>query len=129
MRLSALDQIKKLDLQKAALMETVRKEALSEVQELIKTLNSLGNNFELVEKGTKPSTVNQAKPLKKKTSVRKSTRRKGSRVGTRKPADIACPICLFKTTPPHDRRSHRSQSSKKAFSQKELLTRGLRKTS
>ena len=50
-----------------------------------------------------------------------------SRKGTRRVKDAACPICGFKTIPPHDGRAHRSQSPKKPFTADELAARGFRK--
>jgi len=127
MRTSVLEQIRKLDVQKAALIETAKKEVLSDAYKAIKTLKSLGHHFELVAKGGVTPSIAQPEQLRKKGAIKKSAKRKGSRVGTRKPADIACPICSFKTSPPHDRRSHRSQMPKKAFTQKELTAKGMKK--
>jgi len=129
MRLSVIDQIKKLDVQKAALIEAAKDEALSDVHKAIDTLKSLGLHFELVAKGNNAPAIIQPKHIKTKSVVKKAKKRKGSRLGTRTPANVACPICSFKTNPPHDRRSHRFQAYKKAFTQKELSAKGMKKIS
>lgn len=41
--------------------------------------------------------------------------------------DRPCPICGFKTVPPHDARRHRGQSEKKPFTAEELNTMGMKK--
>jgi DNA-binding protein H-NS len=40
---------------------------------------------------------------------------------------VACPICEFQTTPPHDGRTHRNQKKKAPFSAAELTEKGLAK--
>src|SRR5687767_5318195 len=37
----------------------------------------------------------------------------GGRKGTRQVKDAPCPVCGFKTNPPHDSRAHRGQQDKK----------------
>jgi hypothetical protein len=41
--------------------------------------------------------------------------------------DEPCPICNFRTDPPHDGRSHRGQSKKKPFTPEELEEKELTK--
>lgn len=41
--------------------------------------------------------------------------------------DRPCPICEFKTTPPHDARRHRGQSEKRPFTAAELTGMGMTK--
>lgn len=53
----------------------------------------------------------------------------GDRKGTRTTnPDRPCPICEFKTVPPHDARRHRGQSEKRPFTAEELETLGMKKT-
>jgi hypothetical protein len=44
------------------------------------------------------------------------------------PSDEPCSICDFQTDPPHDGRSHQSQTKKKPFTEEELKEKGLTKT-
>jgi hypothetical protein len=43
------------------------------------------------------------------------------------PNDEPCPICNFKTDPPHDGRSHRGQNKKRPLTAEELEAKGLTK--
>lgn len=52
-----------------------------------------------------------------------------SRKGTRQVKDAPCPVCGFKTNPPHDARAHRGQQEKKPFTAAELKAKGLEKVS
>ncbi len=104
---TALDQIKKLDDQRNKLLDGARHEALARAQEAIDDLNTLGFNYVVVEE---------------------VTRSKGARKSVREKKDAPCPICNFKTNPPHDGRRHRSQGNKKsAFSNQELAGMGYSK--
>lgn len=53
--------------------------------------------------------------------------RGASRKGTRQVKDAPCPVCGFKTNPPHDARAHRGQMDKKPFTAAELKAKGLEK--
>ncbi len=120
---SVLQELKSLDARRTALLDRAKKEALVDAEKAVKVLNSLGFNYQLVDSGAGRSPV----ALKATKSKRKVSRKK-SRKGTRTPKDEPCPICKFKTSPPHDRRTHRMQKSKKPFSAKELAERGYSKT-
>jgi hypothetical protein len=99
-----LDQIRKLDDQRSKLLGEAKDEALQLVHEAIGDLNALGFNYGIVEKARE---------------------RRG---GGRQQSDGPCPICEFKTNPPHDGRKHRSQGNrKKPFSTQELEKFGLKK--
>jgi hypothetical protein len=99
-----LDQIRKLDDRRIKLLGEAKQEALQRVHEAISALNALGFNYRIVEK---------------------SSERRG---GARQRSEGPCPICAFKTNPPHDGRKHRSQGDKKKpFSAQELAQLGLAK--
>lgn len=51
--MSTLDEIKKLEQQKQALIEKAKKELLSEIEASVKSLNELGFNYSLVENAPK----------------------------------------------------------------------------
>jgi hypothetical protein len=100
-----LQRLKELDKERAGLLDSARKDALSMATEAVAVLNSLGFNYQLVEGG-----------------------KKQSRKGTRQLKDAPCPVCKFKTTPPHDARKHRSQGNKKKpFGPQQLAEFGLSK--
>jgi hypothetical protein len=109
---SALQQIKKLDEERAKLLESAKGDALARAEEAINELISLGFEYELIEYGAKEKT----KPRK---------------VGARKPIDHTpkgmCPICEYATNPPHDKRSHRAQTKKKPFTDAELEQRSMKR--
>jgi hypothetical protein len=109
---SALQQIKKLDEERAKLLESAKGDALARGEEVINELISLGFEYELIEYGAKGKT----KPRK---------------VGARKPIDHTpkgmCPICEYATNPPHDKRSHRAQTKKKPFTDAELEQRSMKR--
>jgi hypothetical protein len=99
-----LDEIRKLDDRRSKLLDEAKEAALQRVHEAINDLNALGFNYRILEKA----------------SVGRS--------GGRRKSDNPCPICEFKTHPPHDGRKHRSQGSKKKpFSAQELVQHGLAK--
>lgn len=107
---SALEQLRALDEQRTAILESAKQEALARVNATLEELNALGLNYRLTQGGRRATTA---------ASSRKGTRSVNP--------DRACPICGFKTNPPHDARAHRSQSPKGAFTAKELTERGLAK--
>jgi hypothetical protein len=102
---SVLEQIRALDTQKAQLLQSAKAEAFEKAKSAVDELNSLGFNYRLVEGSGGAS--------------RKGTRR----IDSSRP----CPICRFRTDPPHDARAHRGQESKKSFSARELEERGMTK--
>ncbi len=93
-----IQRIKQLDKERASLLSSAKKEALTRASEAIADLNALGFNVRLNE---------VAKPSPRK--------------GTRTVKDAPCPVCKFKTDPPHDARRHRAQGNhKKPFTQQQL---------
>lgn len=107
-KMSVLDELKKLDDQRAKLIEGAKAEALKKAEAAIAELNALGFPYSLVAGDSKGS---------KKSGI------------TRKRADDApCSVCNFVTIPQHDARKHRSQGdNKKPFTAKELESFGLKK--
>ena len=96
-------EIQKLQAQIDDLREKAKDEAVKKVRAALEQLNALGFHFELSEKGAKKKAT---KPMK----------------------DAVCSVCGFKTSPPHDPRTHKAQGSdKKPFTKKELEERGLAK--
>lgn len=103
---SALDQLKKIDEQRSKVLDNAKAEGLAKVQEALDDLNKLGFSYSLHENG----------------------RGRGARRGLRQKNDGPCPICNFKTSPPHDGRRHRAQGGRKqAFSNSELSSMGYAK--
>lgn len=106
--MTVLEQIKKLDEQRANLLNSAKDEAMKKAEAAIGDLNSLGFSYRLVE-GDAPKT------------------RKAAVIRQLDP-DKPCQTCGFKTIPPHDSRKHRAQGEgKKAFTAKELEAFGLKK--
>ena len=92
---SALEQVKELEEQKQALVGKAKEEALAKATEAIDELKALGFNYRLW----------------------RGKEGKDARGAVR---DAPCKVCGFKTSPPHDRRAHRSQRKKRAFTVAEL---------
>ncbi len=109
-KLTTLQQIKKLDEERAKLLESAKADALARAEEAINELTALGFDYELVEPTRKTAP-------RKTTTARKSAPDHHPK-GT-------CPICDYATKPPHDKRSHRTQTRKKAFTDAELAERNL----
>ncbi len=109
--MSAHDELKQLDRRREELRAQLRSDAEGGLRQSLQDFNNLnfGVTYELRE-------------------LRRG-RAAGSRRGTRQVnAERACPICGFRTAPPHDARAHRSQGDKKkAFSAEELSAKGLQK--
>ncbi len=107
---SVLEQLKKLDEQRAKLLDGAKAEALKKAEEAVAELTELGFRYHLVEGGAAP---------------KKRAARAGA--GTVDP-DKPCSVCNFVTVPNHDARKHRAQGdAKKAFTAKELEAFGLKK--
>jgi hypothetical protein len=106
-----IQQIKKLDEERAKLLESAKADALARAEEAINELTSLGFDYELAE---------HARGIARKTK----TARKGL-VADHRPKGT-CPICEYATKPPHDKRSHKSQQKKRPFTDKELAERRMR---
>ncbi len=110
---SVLDRLKQLNEQRDQLMGEAKSEAVGRAQEAVDALNALGYRYALVEQPERRASRGAAP----------------SRRGTRQVnADRPCPICGFKTKPPHDARAHRAQGNKKrAFTADELSAKGMQK--
>ena len=105
---SPMDELKHLDKRREELLGEVRGSAESNLRKALRDFNDLGLGM----------------TYKLRVSGRGSGRR-----GTRQVnANRACPICGFRTVPPHDARAHRSQGDKKkAFTADELSAKGMQK--
>lgn len=106
--MNARDELAQIDKRREEIMAGLRGSAEGDLRKALREFNDLGLGvtYELRVAG-----------------------RGGSRKGTRQAdPDRACPICGFKTIPPHDARAHRAQGDKKkAFTAEELSAKGLRK--
>jgi hypothetical protein len=109
---SAIQRIKELDDERAKIFDQAKEEALQKATQAVADLNGLGLNYQLINGDLK----GEGKQLKKATAKPRGTVK-----------DAACPVCEFMTSPPHDARTHRSQSKKKPFTAKELAERNLAK--
>ena len=101
-------RLKELKAERVKLEGKLRNAALAVVRGAIADLGEMGVHYHIVE-GRAPGKV----------------------VGTSK-APVAfergaCPICGFKTNPPHDGRTHRYQDPKKAFTTAQLTAKGMSK--
>jgi hypothetical protein len=100
-------RIKELDAERTKLIDEAKKEALARAQHAVSDLNALGFRYSLAQ-----ISVGRASKEKPKGGV----------------SGNPCPICGFRTSPPHDRRKHRfSKAKKRPFNAKELTDLGLRK--
>jgi hypothetical protein len=109
---TVLEKLKALDAQRAQLLEGAKKEALDNAEKAVAELNELGFHYTLTEGAT---------------STARAPRKTSSQAPKRQKKDVPCPICHFKTDPPHDGRMHRSQKTKKPFTVEELMERHLAK--
>ena len=100
----ALSRIKKLQAEMEEYSKEAVAEALEQAEEAIATLASLGHRYRLVRASGRGKGLRQTNP------------------------DRACPVCQFKTDPPHDARQHRGQGkNKRPFTAAQLTEMGLRK--
>ena len=109
-KLTTLQQIEKLDEERAKLLESAKADALARAEEAVNELTALGFDYELVE----PSRETARKTRTARKVLAPDHRPKGT-----------CPICAYATKPPHDRRSHKSQQKKRPFTADELDQRSL----
>jgi hypothetical protein len=111
MQKSAIEEINDLTARIESMAERAKAGALAKTNEAINVLRELGidNDGILKELGFKGPAKDQ-----------------GSKAG-RAPKDELCPVCNFKTAPPHNARSHRSQTTKKPFTADELEQKGMTK--
>jgi hypothetical protein len=117
---TTIQQIQKLDEERARLVETVKADALQRAETAIQELRDLGFDYDLKtpEQETQVPLSRGNKPRRKTSQADKSA--------LHKPKNAPCPICEYTTNPPHDRRSHRTQKRKKPFTDAELAERGMR---
>ncbi len=100
-----LNKLKELDKEREKLLTQAKNAAMKKAEDAIAELNALGFNFQLTEKGAVTS---------------------GSRKGTRSvDPSKPCGYCGYQTNPPHDKRAHRSQEKKAAFTDAELAELGM----
>ena len=109
-KLTTLQQIKKLDEERAKLLESAKADALARAEEAVNELTALGFDYELVE----PARETARKTRTARKVLVPDHRPKGT-----------CPICAYATKPPHDKRSHKSQQKKRPFTADELDQRSL----
>ncbi len=110
-KLTTLQQIKKLDEERAKLLDSAKADALARAEEAVNELTTLGFAYELVEPA-------------RETAPRKTRTARKALVSDHHPKGT-CPICEYATKPPHDKRSHKSQQKKRPFTDKELAERGM----
>jgi hypothetical protein len=111
MQKSAIDEIKELKARLESLTEQAKAEALETASEAIGFLRILGLDNDTILK---------------ELGFRGRDRAKESREGAT-PKDEPCPICHFRTEPPHDGRTHRGQAKKRPLTAEELEKKGLTK--
>jgi hypothetical protein len=97
--LTPVQRLAEIDKQRAELAATIKEAALKKANDAVAELIALGYHFELAER-----TV--ASGAKK-----------------RFPSDATCSVCNFKTTPAHDKRTHKKHPE--AFTDEELKARNL----
>jgi hypothetical protein len=112
MQKSVIDEIMELKAQVQSKTEQAMAEASDSAREAINFLRELGidNDTILKELGFRART--------------KSPKEKTERTSSK---EEPCPICSFRTDPPHDGRSHRGQTKKKPLTSEELEKKGLTK--
>jgi hypothetical protein len=105
---SAHDELRQIEKRREELRGQIKGTAESDLRKALREFNDLGLGvaYELRPVG-----------------------RGGGRRGTRSVnVNRPCPICGFRTVPPHDARAHRAQGEKKkAFTAEELSAKGLQK--
>jgi hypothetical protein len=111
MQKSGIEEIKELKARLESMTEQAKAEALDKASEAISVLRELGidNDAILKELGFRGQAKDQESRVK------------------RQPKDEPCPVCNFKTDPPHNGRSHRGQAKKRPFTAEELEEKGLTK--
>jgi hypothetical protein len=111
MQKSAIEEIKELKAQLESKTAQAKAEALDKASEAIGFLRELGMDNDSILKDL---------------GFRGRAKTQESREG-RSPKDESCPICNFRTDPPHDGRSHRGQTKKRPLTAEELEEKGLTK--
>jgi hypothetical protein len=96
--LTPVQRLARLDAERAEILASAKGDALQKANEAVGELNALGFHYLLCEEADQP---------------------KASTKGT--PSDAPCPICTFKTDPPHDKRSHKTHPG--PFNEEDLKLR------
>jgi hypothetical protein len=110
---SPIARIKELEDARNKLISTTKAEALGRANQAVADLLALGFKYHLIDE-VRLEDVKIAK--------------KGSRKRTGTIKDAPCPICEFKTKPPHDRRAHRfSKAKRRPFNAADLKEKGYTK--
>jgi hypothetical protein len=99
-----MQKLARIDAERAELFASLKSDALQKANDAVAELNALGFHYHLSEEAPKTN---------------------GTKRGF--PSDADCPVCKFKTTPPHDGRAHKSHTE--AFTEEELKQRGYVKVS
>jgi hypothetical protein len=111
MQKSVIEEVKELRTRIESMTAQAKAEALDQANKAIGFLRELGLDNDTILKDL---------------GFRGRAAAKESREG-RPAKDEPCPVCHFRTDPPHDGRSHRGQSKKKPFTAEELEQKGLTK--
>jgi hypothetical protein len=111
MQKSVIEEIKELKAQLESKTERAKTEAFDKASEAIGFLRELGLDNDTILK---------------ELGFRGREAAKESRAG-QPPKDEPCPICQFRTDPPHDGRAHRGQTKKRPLTAEELGKKGLTK--
>jgi hypothetical protein len=109
---SVIDEIRELKAQVQSKTEQAKAEALQSASEAINFLRELGIDNDTILKDP---------------GFRARTRSPKEKAAGQTSSDEPCPICSFRTDPPHNGRSHRGQAKKKPFTAEELEHKGLTK--
>ncbi len=118
--MSPMEELRQLEKRRDELRAQVKDAAEAHLREALDAYNGLdlGKRYELREAGL-PRVVRNL-----------TARSEGSQKGTRQAnPERPCPLCGFRTNPPHDARAHRSQTTKAPFTAEELSARGMQKVS
>lgn len=113
---SVLDEMRELHARMEELKQAATEEAMARVNADIELLNSMGHHFYLGNTNAATRTPRTPRPPRAEG---------GPPTNKGTVSDAPCPICDFKTSPPHDRRKHRSQEPKTPFTVQELEQLGL----
>jgi hypothetical protein len=109
MQKSVIEEIKELKTQLESKTGQAKAEALDKASEAIGFLRELGLDNDTILK---------------ELGFRGRAKDRESREA-RPPNEEPCPICNFRTEPPHDGRSHRGQTKKRPLTAEELEKKGL----
>jgi hypothetical protein len=112
MQKTAIEEIKELKAQLESKTEKAKAEAIDIASDAIGFLRELGLDNDTILK---------------ELGFRGRTKDRVSRESAPPNKEEPCPICNFRTDPPHDGRSHRGQTKKRPLTAEELEKKGLTK--